>query len=311
MAKHVVICAQGTGVSMWDADAPQPYGVAMALDSNRCYPQPLGNYPASVVNPQMGESVQDGVNEIVRLLTDVYYPGCTKDGSGGAGSSIILLGYSQGAWVVSAFMANECHSPVGRCHQRWLGGDIVCVAVWGNPLRCPGYASGNQFAGWPMPAPLDGLTTGGIGGPEDLQPAVMACQNPHQRHYWGEFVNTLSTSARSIYEDCPVGPPAGQPSGAAINTAGPPWTNEPDEGMWSTQIFDLVQAWFPALFTFILKVVEIFGPGLLPHLIGIGEAVWNAGMFAAAGPNASHYTYQTGPIIAFVGLAANEVEPRG
>jgi hypothetical protein len=187
MAQHIVITASGTGVSMWDTTPPQPAAVAIALDQTLCYWQPLGNYPASVTNPQMGRSVQEGVDEIVRLINDVYPPGNPR------GTSFILLGYSQGAIVVSHFVRDELLSPTGRCSGR--AGDLVAVGVWGNPCRLPGWASGNQYAGWPMPADLDGVVTGGIAGPDCLQPQHVV---PHLAtpvtHFWGEWVNTTASA---------------------------------------------------------------------------------------------------------------------
>jgi hypothetical protein len=301
MAQHIVITASGTGVGMWDTTPPQPAAVATALDQTLCFWQPLGNYPASVTNPQMGQSVQDGVNEIVRLINVVYPPGNSR------GTSFILLGYSQGAIVVSHFIRDELLSATGRCYGR--AGDLVAVGVWGNPCRLPGWASGNEYAGWPTPADIDGVVTGGIAGPDCLQPQHVV---PHLAtevtHFWGEWVNTIG-DGNDLYADAPVGPPSGSPTGLDISTSGPPWVNEPPAGTYETQIYNIVQQWWPNVIAIAKDIFKLFGPDLFEELMGIAEAIINGGMFAAAGPNASHYTYDITPIINFIGQAAAETPP--
>jgi hypothetical protein len=283
VAQHIVITAAGTGSDMWNTAPPQPAAVAQALNPSLCYWQPLGNYPASVANPQMGQSVQEGVNECVRLLNDVYPT-----------NSIIPLGYSQGAIVVSHFIRDEVLNPQGRCFGR--AKDIVAVATWGNPCRPPGFASGNQFAGWPLPADVDGVTTGGIAGPDCLTADQV---NPHLltpvTHFWGDFVNTIG-QGNDLYADCPTGPT--------------PATSEAGPGALETQIYNIVQdANFTNLFAIALDIFKLFGPGLFTQALSIAEAIINGGMFLAAGPNAAHYTYDITPIVNFINLAASQTAP--
>jgi hypothetical protein len=45
------------------------------------------------------------------------------------------------------------------------------------------------------------------------------------------------------------------------------------------------------------------------EIISITEAIYNGGMFLAAGPNASHYTYDTTPIYNFIALAGQQTQP--
>ena len=292
MAQHVVMTVSGTGASMWDQTPPQPAAVANALpgvangNSGPFFWQPVGNYPAAPF--PMGPSVQDGVRELIRLVNDVYPPGNP------VGQGIILLGYSQGAIVVSHFMRDHVVNPNGECHARWP--DIVAVATWGNPCRAPGFASGNDFAGWPDPGNVDGVVTGGIAGPDDLHPSVYAPASTTVRHYWGEFVNTIG-NGNDIYTDCPVG----------TN----PWTAEAPTGVVETNIYDIVQNVTPAdIFQIILEVVGVIATlGL--ELIPIIEAIINGGLFVQAGPTAPHYTYDIGPITNFVALAGSETPPYG
>ena len=292
MAQHVIMTVSGTGTNMWDQTPPQPAAVANALpgvangNSGPFFWQPVGNYPAAPF--PMGPSVQDGVRELIRLVNGVYPPGNP------VGQGIILLGYSQGAIVVSHFMRDHVVNPNGACHARWP--DIVAVATWGNPCRAPGFASGNDFAGWPDPGNVDGVVTGGIAGPDDLHPSVYVPASTTVRHYWGEFVNTIG-NGNDIYTACPVG----------TN----PWTAEAPTGVVETNIYDIVQNVTPAdIFQIILEVVAVIATVGL-ELIPIIEAIINGGLFAQAGPNAPHYTYDIGPITNFIALAGSETQPYG
>src|SRR6185503_8841984 len=167
----------GTGVDMWNATPPQPAAVIPLLNPALCWWQPVGNYPADVF--PMGSSVQAGVDELVNLFNNTHPSGST-----------ILMGYSQGAIVVSHFIRDEVLKAGGRCFGQ--ANRIVAVATWGNPCRLPGFASGNQFSGWPMPTQLDGALTGGIAGPDCLTAADVAPHlNTRVTHFWGEWVNTI------------------------------------------------------------------------------------------------------------------------
>jgi hypothetical protein len=297
MAQHIVFTVSGTGVNMRDTTQPQPATVAQQLPSN-CYWQPLGNYPASVY--PMEASVQDGVNELVRLWTQVYAPGQSS-----IGTSKILMGYSQGAIVVSHFVRDQLLNPNGACYG--MADQLVAVAVWGNPCRMPGWASGNEFAGWPLPADIDGVITGGISGPDclqlqDIQPAI-----PNLTHYWGDFVNTMAGQGNNdLYADAPVGP-AG--SAAVVNT-GPPWVNQPEAGLMETQIYNIVQQTdLSDIGAIVQDVLDLVGPGNTHEALGILDAIITGGMFLVRGSNAAHYTYDITPIVDFITLCANETAP--
>jgi hypothetical protein len=293
MAQHVVMTVSGTGVGMFDQTWPQPAAVANALpgvangNSGPFFWQPVGNYPAATF--PMGPSVEDGVQELIRLVNDVYPPGNP------VGQGIILLGYSQGAIVVSHFMRDHVVNPSGECHARWP--DIVAVATWGNPCRTPGYASGNDFAGWPAPIERDGQVTGGIAGPDDLTPAVYVPVSKTVTHYWGEFVNTLGVGGTvlnpDLYAECPVGMD--------------PWGEEAAPGDVETNIYNIVQA--PTGADIFQIILEVLGVITLVTLIPTIEAIINGGLFLAPGPNAAHYTYDIGPITNFVALAGSETQP--
>ena len=268
---------------MWNDAWPQPAAVAKALDPNRYFWQPLGNYPATVVNPQMGASVQMGVQEMIRLVTQVFPKGNP------VGDGIVLLGYSQGALVVDIFMRDHVVNPAGECHDRYE--DIVCVAVWGNPMRVPNFASGNEFAGWPLPAPVDGLPTGGIAGTGNLSMADVRPYSKTVRHYWGDFVNTIG-QGNDLYADCPQGGP----------------------GVYEEQVYNLVQnADLTNFWAFVADLMQLAtSMGAQFQMIwNIAEAIINGVLFLGAGANASHYTYDLTPIINFVNVCGQETPPYG
>lgn len=286
---HIVMTVSGSNTDMWNTAPPQPAGVASALAAafpNLFYWQPVGNYPASVF--PMGPSVDAGVAELNRLCTQVNPP----DGQPSyPDNSIILLGYSQGAIVVCKFLQTIAWQ------NPQLANRIVAVAVWGNPLRLPGFASGNQFAGWPLPGNVDGVVTGGISGPACLMPADVA---PHLSapvtHFWGDFVNTIG-NGNDIYTDAPIGTD--------------PWNNEADPGRIETEIYNIVQnANSPDIFAILREALRLVNPTTtVAEIIAITEAIYNGGMFLVAGPTAAHYTYDTTPIYNFVALAGQETPP--
>lgn len=260
--KITILTWQGTGVDMWDADSPQPYGAAQFVQ--KMYPQwvtlqPVGNYPASINSPWMGTSVQMGVDSAVSLLGgappinagDPVYPA----------GPVILWGYSQGAICTSHLWRDEILSPTGRLHSRV--GDVIAAVTYGNPCRCPGKANGNVRAGWGLPGKLDSQTTGGIAGPDCLT----ADQTPP---WWMDYVWLGSNDgATELYTNCPVGDN--------------PWTGEAAPGHVGTLVYNFIQQGTA------IDFVEIAESLLTP--IGMIEEIYNGLTFAVAGPNADHFAY--------------------
>ncbi|MBV8180516.1 MAG: hypothetical protein JO045_17300 [Mycobacterium sp.] len=191
-------------------------------------------------------------------------------------------------------MRDHVVNPSGECHDRWP--DIVAVATWGNPCRTPGNASGDDFAGWPDPAEVDGQVTGGIAGPDDLEPSVYVPVSKTVTHYWGEYVNTIG-DGNDLYADCPVG--------------SDPWTAETATGVVETNIYNIVQNITGAdIVQIIIELISVLGTAGL-ELIPIIEAIVNGGLFLQAGPDAAHYTYDIVPITNFIALAGSETQPYG
>jgi hypothetical protein len=307
VSHHIVFTVSGTGTNMTDTTTPQPALVGSnlaAADPDLFLWQPVGDYPAATF--PMGPSVLDGINSLIYMTTGDPVPGSntTVPGPTYPENSIILLGYSQGAIVVCAFVqwcfANNRQDILER---------LVAVGVWGNPCRLPGFASGNEFAGWPLPGTVDGYITGGISGPgttnlpagagvmtlEQVQPQLAT----EVTHYWGDFVNTIG-DGNDLYADCPTGPSPVTLDGEAI------------PGSAETLIYEIIQGIgtedLPELE---LQLTRLFGTEPLPELLGITEAIINGGLFLIRGANAAHYTYDTTPIQSFIALAGSQTAPWG
>jgi len=101
----------------------------------------------------MGPSVQAARAELVSQMN--RYP-----------RRIVLSGYSQGALVTGIAWRDDILDPSGKLHARLA--DVVAIINFGDPMRCPGIANGNTYAGQPLPKKLDGFTAGGIAGPGNL-----------------------------------------------------------------------------------------------------------------------------------------------
>ena len=252
----------GTGVTMWDGP---PADMARALGDERWYWQPVG-YPSATF--PMLPSRQAGVTECVRLIK--LFPG-----------KIVLAGYSQGALITATVWRDHILNPDGELHDRL--NDVVAIIQWGDPMRCPGIANGNVFAGQPMPKFLDGAVTGGIAGPDCLT----AAQTP-------DFLLSFANDG-DLYACAPTGPN--------------PWTNEAAVGKVEKLIYDFIQQ---ATFVDVMAIAEeVLKVAVIPtsYLIPMIHAVMNAGLFFAAGMNAPHYHYPIDGAVAYLQQVADRVSP--
>jgi len=250
------LSVNGTGVDMWTGF---PADIGRALDDERFYWQPIG-YPGATF--PMGPSVDAGVTELLNQIN--LHPG-----------QLVLCGYSQGALVVAK--AWRDHILNGSLNHRLP--DVIGIITFGDPMRCPGIANGNVFAGQGLPQDLDGQTTGGIAGPDCLTPD----ETPT---FFLSFAND-----GDLYACAPVG--------------ADPWHNESAAGADETLIYNIVQnatvADVQAIAEEVLQVIEKPWTQVVP-LVG---AIYNGGLFFSLGANAAHYTYKIDAAVAWLNQLAN------
>jgi hypothetical protein len=268
--RPVLITVNGTGEADpfgagFDADVGRAFAVnpwAGIANNIAGYPppplppvfwQPTG-YPAAVF--PMNPSVKAGRAEVVRLVNLVHTPGYP----------LFLSGYSQGAIVTGMTFLMDFLAPNGALHNRLSDLANGGVVNFGDPLRAPGIANGNQTFGFPMPTTLDGVTTGGIAGPLDL--------HPDETPPW-----YLSCALDGdLYACAPVGDD--------------PYRHEAGPGKIETRVYDFVES--GSVVDFLKIALSIGAP------ISTIKAIYNGLKFASAGMNAPHWQYQ-----GFVGPAIN------
>lgn len=200
----------------------------------------------------MGASVGRGVANLVNAVQ-----------SSAVGTPKAIASYSQGAVVASTFWRDHVLNPDGDCHA--YENDFVAAVNWGNPMRCPGIAKGNTYAGWAIPP------GGGISGTNNLT----ADETPD---WWYDFANP-----NDLYTDCPVGSAAGADEELIYN-------------MVMTQSFGGTLKGLLALLESV--VIQFRRP--LVEIIGIATAIWNGLVFLGAGPSAGHYSYNVAPAISYM-----------
>lgn len=186
--------------------------------------------------------------------------------------AIVFDGYSQGSMSVDQLFVYDFltpsgstdteGNPTGRLHQYLPL--LQRIYQQGHIFRTPAIAHGNALIGLPQSLPVDGVETGGIGGPLDLteeqtnyvspsgQPMVYSCANPGD-----------------IYTCCEVG----------TN----PWTKIAPEGAIADIFYKIVMQ--PTMDDVISAAKVLDHP-----LAGILE-LFRVMQFFAAGPNAPHYLY--------------------
>lgn len=275
MSQPLLITVNGTGCpGPFDPGFSGDIGRAFAYDpwqalaANRSgvkygtplYWQPVG-YPAAVL--PMGKSVEAGRAEVNRLLAMHERSGLCPPGW-----PFYLSGYSQGAIVTGEVLAKDILDPAGAHHGRLK--DCRGVINFGDPLRCPGLARGNEIAKLPAPKELDKQTTGGIAGP--------ACLTAEQ----SELVYSCALDG-DLYACAPVG--------------ADPWHHEPEVGKVETRIYQFIQNGS------LVKGLWYIAEGIaeecempVSHTIAHMQAIINGLKFAAAGTAAPHWQY--GPFVA-------------
>lgn len=281
MNKPYLLTINGTGV-------PDPWGPGFAGDIGRAFLtnpwqivadkidgiitpeqpiewQPIG-YPAAVMG--MDKSAR---NAIYRT------PGTfSPDDTGGIVAQVLarpkgtrhaLSGYSQGAVATGICLREAYLAPAGPLHDRLP--DLIGVINFGDPLRTPGLARGNQIAKLPAPTKRDSQTTGGIAGPGCLTAAE------------SELVISCALDG-DLYACAPVGDS--------------PWSSEPLVGQIETRIYDFIMSGSIGTgFMAVMKGIAQEFEHPLSNTVALFHAIVNGISFAAAGTNAPHWQY--GPFV--------------
>lgn len=263
-----LITVNGTAV-------PDPFGPGFPADLGRAlertspglyYWQPIG-YPAAVY--PMRPSVEAGREEVVNQIN--RHPG-----------RFVLVGYSQGALVTNAVWREDILNPQGRLHHR--KDEVLALITYGDPQRCPGIANGNRLAGLPVPKKLNGHTTGGIAGPDNLT----AEETPEK------FLSFANNG--DLYAAAPVGDD--------------PWNTQTEVGYNQTMIYEAVMEFNGK--DFIRLVAEIADVVRMPaiNVVPLVQAIWGGLSFFGKGTKASHWTYDIGPAIKYLTVLGKEIRSR-
>ncbi|MDG4669062.1 hypothetical protein [Mycobacterium sp. 236(2023)] len=255
----------GTGV-------PDPFGPGFPADLARALVraddgmwvwQPIG-YPAAAF--PMGPSVRAGRAELCAQI-------------GRHAGPVALSGYSQGALVVDIVWRDDILAADGILHHRLQ--DVVAIVNYGDPMRCPGMANGNAYAGKPLPRNVNGFVSGGIAGPGNLTPQ----QTP-------DFLLSFATDG-DLYACAP--------------TDLDPWTAETEVGHNERIIFDVVQdATVVTALAIAAEVAEILSEPL-EQVLPLVQAVANGAFFLGAGVGGPHTRYDIAPAVRFLTEVAERV----
>ncbi|WPH57662.1 lysis protein [Mycobacterium phage WXIN] len=228
------------------------------------------NYPAAVF--PMRPSVEDLIKQLRAMIRAT--PG-----------KIVLSAYSQSAIAFAYVWRDDILNPDGELNDRL--DDIEAVILYGNPVRAPGIAYGNELAGPPVPKKLNGKTTGGIAGPNCLKPEE--CLHP----VTGRKIVLDFANDGDLYAAAPVGDT--------------PWIKETEVGHNETMIYEAVLDFDGADILALAKEVAeiIFLP--LTQVIPLVQAIVNGLTFLAQGTNAPHWTYRIDPAVDFMVRLGNEL----
>jgi hypothetical protein len=273
--KPLYVSVNGTGV-------PDPYGPGFAGDIGRALTDPWNDIMSQFWGKQFANvfdwqpvgydaavmSMDKSARGAVYRKPGTYSP----DDTGGIVAQVLarpkgtkhaLGGYSQGA-IATGICLKECYlDKNGPLHDRLP--DLLGSIHFGDPLRTPGLARGNEIAKLPAPKKQDGQTTGGIAGPGCLTAAE------------SELVISCALDG-DLYASAPVGDD--------------PWHNEPLVGQIETRIYHFIQTGsIVDGFMAVMKgIAQEFGHPL-SNTIALFHAISNGVSFAAEGTSAPHWQY--------------------
>jgi len=244
------------GNGWWAGFASGAIGGLINAADGLWYTECIG-YPA--ITTPMWPSAQIGQHNLgsrVKQFADWYFS------VWGVYPPIKVVAWSQGAIAADLWWSIDVLPETGYLH--YLKDYIYTIYNYGDPLRTPGISHGNDFANLAPPGKLDGHTTGGIGGPQDLTEEQTDVISPLGRPTILSFNNK-----GDLYGTAPVGDD--------------PWTSMPSVGKTEYSFFKVIMQ--PGF----VDVVSVGGGLFRP--IGSTEAAINAIKFFGAAGNAPHFHY--------------------
>ncbi|AEK09436.1 lysin B [Mycobacterium phage LittleE] len=266
-----IITANGTGVP--DGAGPG-FGADLARELERVaegmWVWKWINYPAAVfpMRPSIN-ALHLALKEMIRAT-----PG-----------KLVLSAYSQSAVAFAYVWRDDILNPDGELHDRL--DDIVAVILYGNPVRAPGIAYGNELGGQSAPGKLNGHVTGGIAGPDCLRPEE--CVHP----VTGRRIVLDFANAGDLYAAAPVG--------------AEPWVKETEVGHNETLIYEAVMDFNGRdILAFAKEIAQILTMPL-SQVIPLVQAIINGLTFLAQGPRAPHWTYGIAPAVDYLIRCGNEL----
>ena len=270
-----IITANGTGVP--DGAGPG-FGADLARELDRraegMWVWRWINYPAAVfpMRPSIG-ILRNNLKAMVRAT-----PG-----------KQVWSAYSQSAVAFAYVWRDDVLNPNGELHDRL--DDIEAIVLYGDPVRTPGIAYGNELGGVEPPGELNGHVTGGIAGPNCLRPEE--CLHP----VTGRRIILSVANPGDLYASAPVGET--------------PWVEETEVGALETMIFEAVMEFNGRDFlAFAKEIAELFIKPL-SQILPLVQAIWNGLTFLGQGSSAPHWTYNITPAADYlVELGAN-IRERG
>lgn len=253
-----LLTVNGTGVAD-PFGAGFPAGLARALlgEAEGMWSwQPVG-YPAAAF--PMGPSVRVGRAALCARIQ--RHPG-----------PVALCGYSQGALIVSTVWRDDILAADGVLHHRLA--DVAAIVNYGDPMRCPGLANGNKFAGQPLPRNINGFVSGGIAGVGNLTPE----QTP-------DFLLCFANDG-DHYTCAPTGLD--------------PWEEETGPGRHERIMFEAVQdatvATVSAIAAAVAEMLDEPIERMVPGVRSIAEGAF----FLGAGVGGPHARYDIAPAVRFL-----------
>lgn len=191
---------------------------------------------------------------------------------------IVLSGYSQFAIAAAEVWRDDIRNPAGELHDRL--DDVEAVILYGDPTRTPGIAYGNELAGQPAPAKLDGYTTGGIAGPNCLKPEE--CLHPRT----GRKIVISFALPGDLYASAPVGYQ--------------PWVTETKVGHNETLIYEMIMEFNGHDLLAFAAVIAKLMSSPLSEVLPLVQAIWNGLTFFGQGPRAPHWLYNIDAAVRFM-----------